>query len=202
MLSPRTPSLTLSSWWRERRQPTLSFCLLFLSVSCRPCVYTAGSPVNNRALFPCQEPPVAMSTWQATVRAAASSVVLMSGENAATPTQVQEGTVHAFGAFRVLHTGRAQGPSAPWFCSFRGLLCDPGWDERPANVLPEKTGAGRGGGVWAWHVRPHPAPRGRSRCPGRGVGGPRGADGYVVHGDPVTAELRAAARLVVVEVSR
>ncbi|MEQ2218488.1 hypothetical protein XENOCAPTIV_003910 [Xenoophorus captivus] len=35
----------------------------------RECVYTAGSPINNRALFPCQEPPVAMSTWQARVRA-------------------------------------------------------------------------------------------------------------------------------------
>ncbi|XP_006867696.1 PREDICTED: aminopeptidase O isoform X1 [Chrysochloris asiatica] len=57
----------------------------------RPCVYTMGSPINNRALFPCQEPPVAMSTWQATVRAAASFVVLMSGENSAKPTQFQEG---------------------------------------------------------------------------------------------------------------
>nr|XP_055205936.1 aminopeptidase O isoform X7 [Gorilla gorilla gorilla] len=57
----------------------------------RPCVYTVGSPINNRALFPCQEPPVAMSTWQATVRAAASFVVLMSGENSAKPTQLWEG---------------------------------------------------------------------------------------------------------------
>ncbi|XP_074251724.1 aminopeptidase O isoform X8 [Saimiri boliviensis] len=57
----------------------------------RPCVYTVGSPINNRALFPCQEPPVAMSTWQATVRAAASFVVLMSGENSAKPTQPWEG---------------------------------------------------------------------------------------------------------------
>ncbi|XP_042134548.1 aminopeptidase O isoform X1 [Peromyscus maniculatus bairdii] len=57
----------------------------------RPCVYTMGSPINNRALFPCQEPPVAMSTWQATVRAAASFVVLMSGENSAKPTPLQEG---------------------------------------------------------------------------------------------------------------
>ncbi|ERE80538.1 aminopeptidase O-like protein [Cricetulus griseus] len=57
----------------------------------RPCVYTMGSPINNRALFPCQEPPVAMSTWQATVRAAASSVVLMSGENSAKPTPLREG---------------------------------------------------------------------------------------------------------------
>ncbi|XP_065734800.1 aminopeptidase O isoform X3 [Phocoena phocoena] len=57
----------------------------------RPCVYTMGSPINNRALFPCQEPPVAMSTWQATVRTAASFVVLMSGENSAKPTQLREG---------------------------------------------------------------------------------------------------------------
>ncbi|XP_060236294.1 aminopeptidase O isoform X1 [Meriones unguiculatus] len=57
----------------------------------RPCVYTMGSPINNRALFPCQEPPVAMSTWQATVRAAASSVVLMSGEDSAKPTLLHEG---------------------------------------------------------------------------------------------------------------
>ncbi|XP_075455223.1 aminopeptidase O isoform X2 [Ascaphus truei] len=57
----------------------------------RPCVYTIGSPINNRALFPCQEPPVAMSTWQATVRAATSFVVLMSGENIAAPKQCHEG---------------------------------------------------------------------------------------------------------------
>ncbi|XP_074935912.1 aminopeptidase O isoform X7 [Phalacrocorax aristotelis] len=57
----------------------------------RPCVYTMGSPINNRALFPCQEPPVALSTWQASVRAAAGFVVLMSGENSAEPVQLQEG---------------------------------------------------------------------------------------------------------------
>ncbi|XP_072243842.1 aminopeptidase O [Leuresthes tenuis] len=53
----------------------------------RVCVYTAGSPINNRALFPCQEPPVAMSTWQATVRAPSRCVVLMSGEEQAVPTE-------------------------------------------------------------------------------------------------------------------
>ncbi|NXK09313.1 AMPO Aminopeptidase, partial [Herpetotheres cachinnans] len=57
----------------------------------RPCVYTLGSPINNRALFPCQEPPVALSTWQASVRTAAGFVVLMSGENSAEPVQLQEG---------------------------------------------------------------------------------------------------------------
>ncbi|CAB1417009.1 unnamed protein product, partial [Pleuronectes platessa] len=53
----------------------------------RVCVYTAGSPINNRALFPCQEPPVAMSTWQATVRAPSECLVLMSGEEQALPTE-------------------------------------------------------------------------------------------------------------------
>ncbi|XP_074526582.1 aminopeptidase O isoform X2 [Halichoeres trimaculatus] len=53
----------------------------------RVCVYTAGSPINNRALFPCQEPPVAMSTWQATVRAPSECMVLMSGEEQAVPIE-------------------------------------------------------------------------------------------------------------------
>ncbi|KAM6105406.1 aminopeptidase O isoform 3-T3 [Pterocles gutturalis] len=57
----------------------------------RPCVYTMGSPINNRALFPCQEPPIALSTWQASVRTPAGFVVLMSGENSAEPVQLQEG---------------------------------------------------------------------------------------------------------------
>ncbi|NXO14451.1 AMPO Aminopeptidase, partial [Oriolus oriolus] len=56
-----------------------------------PCVYTMGSPINNRALFPCQEPPIALSTWQASVRTAAGFVVLMSGENSAEPVQLREG---------------------------------------------------------------------------------------------------------------
>ncbi|XP_056380647.1 aminopeptidase O isoform X2 [Hyla sarda] len=57
----------------------------------RPCVYTFGSPLNNRALFPCQEPPVAMSTWHATVRTTSNCIVLMSGENVATPNHYAEG---------------------------------------------------------------------------------------------------------------
>ncbi|XP_062372112.1 aminopeptidase O [Sardina pilchardus] len=57
----------------------------------RCCVYTMGSPINNRALFPCQEPPVAMSTWQATVVAPAEYTVLLSGENRAVPVQKESG---------------------------------------------------------------------------------------------------------------
>ncbi|XP_072271071.1 aminopeptidase O isoform X7 [Pyxicephalus adspersus] len=57
----------------------------------RPCVYTFGSPINNRALFPCQEPTVAMSTWHATVRAVTTFIVLMSGENFASPSNCGQG---------------------------------------------------------------------------------------------------------------
>ncbi|KAG2466806.1 AMPO Aminopeptidase, partial [Polypterus senegalus] len=62
----------------------------------RQCVYTAGSPINNRALFPCQEPPVAMSTWQATVQAPSECVVLLSGENTAVPIDTPQGLSNWF----------------------------------------------------------------------------------------------------------
>ncbi|XP_075067180.1 aminopeptidase O [Mixophyes fleayi] len=62
----------------------------------RPCVYTIGSPINNRALFPCQEPPVAMSTWHARVRAANNLIVLMSGENFAAPVHCDQGVCSWF----------------------------------------------------------------------------------------------------------
>ncbi|XP_062854997.1 aminopeptidase O [Trichomycterus rosablanca] len=55
------------------------------------CVYTMGSPINNRALFPCQEPPVAMSTWRARVKASCEYLVLMSGENQAVPIADETG---------------------------------------------------------------------------------------------------------------
>ncbi|XP_072537952.1 aminopeptidase O [Salminus brasiliensis] len=57
----------------------------------RGCVYTMGSPINNRALFPCQEPPVAMSTWRARVRAPCEYTVLLSGENQASPVPEETG---------------------------------------------------------------------------------------------------------------
>ncbi|XP_017570258.1 aminopeptidase O [Pygocentrus nattereri] len=57
----------------------------------RCCVYTMGSPINNRALFPCQEPPVAMSTWQACVKAPCEYTVLLSGENQASPMPEETG---------------------------------------------------------------------------------------------------------------
>ncbi|KAL6458827.1 hypothetical protein MHYP_G00322990 [Metynnis hypsauchen] len=57
----------------------------------RCCVYTMGSPINNRALFPCQEPPVAMSTWQARVKAPCEYTVMLSGENQASPMPEETG---------------------------------------------------------------------------------------------------------------
>lgn len=99
-----------------------------------------GSPINNRALFPCQEPPVAMSTWQATVRAAASFVVLMSGENSAKPTPLQEGTVCVFFLIGVWCTHCTQRPSSCAIAS-EEQLCWWGWNKNPAR---RRTGLGRG----------------------------------------------------------
>ena len=45
----------------------------------RPCVYSPGAYINNRSLMPCQEPPVAMSTWQAAIHVPEGCNVLMSG---------------------------------------------------------------------------------------------------------------------------
>ncbi|XP_072019031.1 aminopeptidase O-like [Amphiura filiformis] len=57
----------------------------------RECVFTQGAWINNRSLFPCQEPPGAMATWQATIHAPAGWVALMSGDQEAQTTQQQNG---------------------------------------------------------------------------------------------------------------
>ena len=51
-------------------------CIFF-----RECVFTHGHLINNRSLFPSQDVPVAMATWQAVVHAPEGLVVLMSGDN-------------------------------------------------------------------------------------------------------------------------
>ncbi|KAK3699893.1 hypothetical protein QZH41_016548 [Actinostola sp. cb2023] len=45
----------------------------------RPCVFSPGAYINNRSLMPCQEPPVAMSTWHAAIRVPKGCMVYMSG---------------------------------------------------------------------------------------------------------------------------
>ena len=57
----------------------------------RDCVFTQGAWINNRSLFPCQEPPGAMATWQATIHAPSGWVALMSGDQEAQITQQQNG---------------------------------------------------------------------------------------------------------------
>ncbi|CAJ1069003.1 aminopeptidase O isoform X2 [Xyrichtys novacula] len=81
--SPQEFPRALRIWYKTR--PSGGSVRWTKDQNSRVCVYTAGSPINNRALFPCQEPPVAMSTWQATVRAPSECVVLMSGEEPAVP---------------------------------------------------------------------------------------------------------------------
>ncbi|KAG1681064.1 Aminopeptidase O [Nymphon striatum] len=44
------------------------------------CVFTQGAWINNRSLFPCQEAPVAMATWQAWILVPDKAKVVMSGD--------------------------------------------------------------------------------------------------------------------------
>ncbi|KAG8185319.1 hypothetical protein JTE90_013010 [Oedothorax gibbosus] len=46
----------------------------------RPAVFTFGAYVNNRSLLPCQEPPIAMATWEAVLTVTDTATVLMSGD--------------------------------------------------------------------------------------------------------------------------
>eukprot|EP00058_Branchiostoma_floridae_P009190 XP_002594678.1 hypothetical protein BRAFLDRAFT_104849 [Branchiostoma floridae] len=52
----------------------------------KPCMFTQGSCINNRSLFPCHD-FLTMATWQAVVHAPHSSTVLMSGEESGMPWQ-------------------------------------------------------------------------------------------------------------------
>ncbi|KAA0713929.1 Aminopeptidase O [Triplophysa tibetana] len=91
VLSPHTYPCALRIWYETK--PTGGSVRWTKDQDGRCCVYTMGSPINNRALFPCQEPPVAMSTWQARVRAPCDYTVLMSGENQAFPEPAQTGVL-------------------------------------------------------------------------------------------------------------
>ncbi|XP_014665806.1 PREDICTED: aminopeptidase O-like isoform X2 [Priapulus caudatus] len=62
----------------------------------RPCVFTQGAWINNRSLFPCQEPPIAMATWQATVTVKDDAVVLMTGDENAVISQAGEGVERSY----------------------------------------------------------------------------------------------------------
>eukprot|EP00111_Clytia_hemisphaerica_P016524 TCONS_00048996-protein len=44
------------------------------------CCYTPGAFINNRSMMPCQEPPVAMATWQATITVPQGYIALSSGD--------------------------------------------------------------------------------------------------------------------------
>nr|AMO02534.1 aminopeptidase O [Tityus serrulatus] len=64
-------------------QPTGLSLLWVKTQNGHNCVYTYGAWINNRSIFPCQEPPTAMATWEACVIVDTDAVVLMSGD--ATP---------------------------------------------------------------------------------------------------------------------
>ena len=51
----------LTKDFKTKRKKELKFRL-------SDCVFTPAANINNRSLFPCQEPPITMATWQAIVK--------------------------------------------------------------------------------------------------------------------------------------
>lgn len=46
------------------------------------CAFTAAAAVNNRSLFPCQEPPIAMASWQCLIKASLpNATILCTGDD-------------------------------------------------------------------------------------------------------------------------
>ncbi|XP_019642569.1 PREDICTED: uncharacterized protein LOC109483867 [Branchiostoma belcheri] len=75
----------------------------------KPCVFTQGSCINNRSLFPCHD-FLTMATWQAVIHSPHGTTVLMSGEEPGAPCQPDaiakqpdEGTLMS-----------GEEPGAPW----------------------------------------------------------------------------------------
>ncbi|EDV23096.1 uncharacterized protein TRIADDRAFT_58028 [Trichoplax adhaerens] len=46
-----------------------------------PCVFSQGAAFNNRSLFPCQDHPTIIATWQASVKVKSNYTVVMSSNN-------------------------------------------------------------------------------------------------------------------------
>ncbi|XP_071847547.1 aminopeptidase O-like [Apostichopus japonicus] len=62
----------------------------------RECVFSQGAWINNRSLFPCQEPPGAMATWQAFIQTPKEYVVLMSGDEKAETRVTSTGMISSY----------------------------------------------------------------------------------------------------------
>ena len=54
-------------------------------------MFTHGHWINNRSLFPSQDVPVAMATWQATIHVPQETVALMSGDEESTINPKEKG---------------------------------------------------------------------------------------------------------------
>lgn len=59
-------------------------------------VFTRGDFINNRSLFPSQDHPETLSTWQAYITVTVSDVVLMTGDQEAVVTQQENGFVQFY----------------------------------------------------------------------------------------------------------
>ena len=61
--------------WKTQRQA--KSLMWRLDQDGKKCVFTAAAAVNNRSLFPCQEPPTAMASWQCLIQATIPDVSIL-----------------------------------------------------------------------------------------------------------------------------
>jgi len=66
-------------WIRYKTKPSGPSLMWCKDQDEKPCCFTPGAFINNRSMMPCQEPPVAMATWQATIKLPKDMVALSSG---------------------------------------------------------------------------------------------------------------------------
>ncbi|CAL8148378.1 unnamed protein product [Orchesella dallaii] len=56
----------------------------------RKCVYSPAPPINNRGLFPCQEPPCALATWEAFIQVENVYLPLLTSDEPGEILEVEE----------------------------------------------------------------------------------------------------------------
>ena len=68
------PKVIKIGWKTQREAKSLMWRL---DQDGEKCVFTAAAAVNNRSLFPCQEPPTAMASWQCSIQATKPDVSIL-----------------------------------------------------------------------------------------------------------------------------
>ena len=82
------PGIIKITWKTQKQAKSLMWRL---DQEGNKCVFTAAASVNNRSLFPCQEPPTAMASWQCLIQASNPELcILCTGDINPQPSKGQQ----------------------------------------------------------------------------------------------------------------